>query len=311
MSALLPWFGGKIKTADWIRSHFPGHHTYVEPFGGAMAVLLAKPPSPVEVYNDVDQELVNFWRVVRDPVAFEQLRHRIELTPYARAEWRWARGGRGQGDPVERAARWWTVIRQGFSATDTSWSFTVDSTARGMSRETSKYLAAIEMLPQVHARISRVQIDCLDWREMFARYDRERTLFYCDPPYVMATRRNGGYAHELSDDDHRDLVERALAAAGMVVISGYAHELYRPLERAGWSVVRREVPCHAAGRTRANGMQGPGSAAHQVRTESLWISPRAVAGEAQMRLVDVVPRARKARARGLGRYSQISTRGIS
>lgn len=93
MSALLPWFGGKVKTADWIRSHFPTHHTYVEPFGGAMAVLLAKPPSPVEVYNDVDQELVNFWRVVRDPATFEQLRHRIALTPYARGEWRWARGG--------------------------------------------------------------------------------------------------------------------------------------------------------------------------------------------------------------------------
>lgn len=269
---LLPWFGGKAKLADWIIASLPPHQTYVEPFGGAMAVLLRKAPSPVEVYNDVDGGLVNFWRVVRDPALYGDLQRRLALTPYARAEYQAARRTwRDEFDPLERAALWWTMVRQGFSAhasKHAGWSYTVGWSARGMSREVSKYLNAIEGLAAVHERIQRVQIEEGDWRAVMDRYDGPETLFYLDPPYVPATRRAGGYAHELSIEDHRELVARALAIKGGAVLSGYDHPLYAPLVDAGWSVRRREVYCHAAGRTRASGLHG------QTRVECLWLSPR-------------------------------------
>lgn len=273
---LLPWFGGKVKHADWIGSFIPPHRTYVEPFGGAMAVLLAKEPSPVEVYNDVDEALVHFWRVVRDPRLYRRLRERLELTPYARGEWDWSRRAwRDVDDPVERAARWWIGVRQSFAANapgsgSAGWSFSVDGSARGMSREVSKYLSAIVGLPAVHARLRRVQIEHGDWRRIFDLYDGPATFFYCDPPYVPETRRRGGYVHELTSADHAELVARLTAIEGGAVLSGYEHEVHRPLEAAGWTVRRRRVQCHAAW-TRRGGRVG------QVRTECLWLSPSVIA----------------------------------
>ncbi len=274
---LLTWFGGKTRRVGWILPFFPDHHTYVEPFGGSMALLLAKPPSPVEVYNDCDEALVNFWRVVR--LHPDELRRRLELTPYAHAEWTWARASwREVEDPIERAARWWTVMRQGFGATDSAWGFAVESTSRGMSSQVSAFLSAIDVaLPRVHERLRRVQIDCDDWLRVVDRYDRGRTFFYLDPPYVPATRRGRKYAHELTLADHERLVTRLLALEGAAILSGYDHPVYAPLEAAGWIVERREVACQVVGRTVGTGLRGAGAVrrAGQLRTECLWISPAA------------------------------------
>lgn len=248
----------------------PYHRIYVEPFGGGASILLAKRPSHVEVYNDVDEDLVAFFRILADPEKFERFYRRVALLPHARALYHeccatW----REEKDPVTRAAKWFVVTRQSFSGEfGRSWTSVVTASSRGMAASVSKWLSSIERLPEVHARLQRVQFECADWRTILERYDTPDTLFYCDPPYVHATRRGGGYRHEMTDDDHRDLVTRLLAIRGQAVVSGYEHPIYAPLEEAGWEVKRFETACHAIGRTRASGLLGKGVVLdRQLRTE--------------------------------------------
>jgi DNA adenine methylase len=110
-------------------------------------------------------------------------------------------------------------------------------------------------------RIMNVQIEQDDWRAVMRLFDGPRTLFYLDTPYVPDTRVNGGYRHELKEDDHRKLVEYLLAVQGMVVLSGYAHESYKPLESAGWTRQDHDVQAYA-------------SDSRARRTECLWRSPQ-------------------------------------
>lgn len=279
VQSALNWFGGKQKLAAWIVSKLPPHEVYVEPFGGAASVLLAKPPSTLEVYNDIDGDLVHFWRVVRDESLYPRLVRRLELTPYSRAEYvdcrdHWAE----TDDPVERAARWFVAVSQGFSGQHPKahpkkgWAHQVRARC-GAGAES--WLARVARLPEIHARLRMVQIECLDWREIFDRYDGPATCFYCDPPYVQATRRDGRYPHEMSDDDHRELVERLRSIQGTAVLSGYPNDIYRPLEDDGWHVWDRDIACSAAGHTRQSGIIGEGAswAKGQRRLERLWIGP--------------------------------------
>ena len=274
----LRWFGGKGHMVKKLLKLIPPHHTYVEVFGGAAALLFAKPPSPVEVYNDIDSGLVNLFRVLRDPEKFHKFYRLVCLTPYSREEWEFCRQTwESCEDDVERAYRFFVVARQSFGGKfDEGWGFCVTATARNMSRSCSTWLSVIEGLPEIHARIMRVQVENKDFRELIPLYDTEETLFYCDPPYVPDTRRSGGYRYEMSLDDHCDLVELLLKVKGKVLLSGYRHYVYEPLEHAGWQRLEFDAVCHVTGRTRSSRVRGPGSAkAHLPRTECVWISPNA------------------------------------
>lgn len=254
----------------------PPHRIYVEPFGGGASILLAKEPSPVEVYNDLNGDLVHFFRVLRNRRQFREFYRLAQLTPYARAEYNHCRATWQQtGKPVQRAWQWWVVARMGFSGQfGAGWSSAVTQSNRGMVGTCSDFLSTIDQLPQVVARLKRVQIEQSDFRRILDRYDSPQTLFYCDPPYVSSTRSNKKYACEMTDTDHRELVDRLLQLEGRAVVSGYAHPIYRPLQRAGWRVRRYRTACHAAAKTRATGILGPGAARKkQPRTETLWISP--------------------------------------
>jgi len=199
---------------------FPPHRVYVEPFGGGASLLFAKEPSPVEVYNDVDSGLVNLFRVLRDPTRFEQFQRLVSLTPYSREEFCFCRETWEKCDEdLERAYRWFVVARMSFSGHfGGSWGFAVSASDRGMSTVCSSWLAAIEGLPQVHARLMRVQIEHSDFRRIITTYDTPETLFYCDPPYMPATRKSGGYRHEMAESDHEELVALLLQVKGMVVL---------------------------------------------------------------------------------------------
>jgi len=230
MRSPILWFGGK---GNMVAKLLPlikeiQHHTYVEPFGGGASLLLAKPPSPVEVYNDLDQGLVGFFRVLRDPVQFAEFHRLVSLTQYSRAEYYHARDTWAtEDDPVQRAYLWYVTARQSFSGCfGSSWSLAVTCSGRGMACTASKWLSAVERLPEVVERLLRVQVECHDWRQILDTYDRPGTLFYLDPPYVMSTRSAGGYAHELTADDHRELVERLPDLSGQWVLSGYESPLY-------------------------------------------------------------------------------------
>lgn len=276
------WFGGKGMMVSKLLGllNAPGvnstHRTYVDPFGGGASLLFAKPPSPVEVYNDLDSGLVNFFRVLRDEKKFQRFYRLVSLTPYSREEYYFCRDTWEEcADDVERAYRWFVTARQSLSGCHgASWSFVVTVTAHGMAKTCSRWLSCIEMLPEIHARMMRVQIEHLDFRRVFELYDTPETLFYCDPPYIKETRRSGDYRCEMTDDDHRDLVRILLNLQGKAMLSGYAHPIYAPLEEAGWQRVDFRTVCHAAGKTRASGLRGRGTAlSKQPRVESVWLSP--------------------------------------
>lgn len=258
---------------------FPPHRIYVEPFGGGASLLMAKQPAPVEVYNDIDSGLVNLFRVLRDETKFERFQRLVELTPYSREEYNdsrtWWREHGEDEDDVERAYRFFVVARGSFSGYFAqSWSYVFSLSTRGMAFTCSRWLSTIEGLPAVHERLMRVQIEHNDFRTILTAYDSPETLFYCDPPYVPATRKAGRYLHEMTESDHEEFVQRLLKLKGMVVLSGYNHGIYSPLDAAGWQRIDFETACYAAARTRGTGILGEGAArSKQPRVESVWLSP--------------------------------------
>ncbi|MEN6370375.1 MAG: DNA adenine methylase, partial [Armatimonadota bacterium] len=154
-----------------------------------------------------------------------------------------------------------------------SWGYTVSSSGQGMASSCSRWMTAFHMLPAIHERLMRVQVEHSDFRGVIKRFDTPETLFYCDPPYIPETRKSGGYRHEMTAEDHQELVEILLSIQGKVVLSGYNHPIYGPLEAAGWTRTDFQTSCAAAGRTRATGIQGAGAALRmQPRTESVWVN---------------------------------------
>lgn len=250
----------------------PEHRIYVEVFGGGGSLLLAKPPSLVEVYNDLDGRLVNLFRVLRDPDQFAEFERLACFTAFSRQEFDEAKAGLEEGNPVERAWKFYVVGRQSFSGLLETWGYGRSSSARGMAGQCSKWIGSIEGLPELHLRLMRVQIERDDWRKILKRFDSPETFFYLDPPYVPKTRKSGGYKHELSEKDHAELVEKCQKLEGKVLLSGYPNEIYQPLE-ATWRMMTWRTACHAAGRTRGTKILGVGSAlAKQSRTEAVWMN---------------------------------------
>jgi DNA adenine methylase len=257
----ITFFGSKAKLARRIIALFPAHHTYVEPFAGSAAVLLAKEPSEVEVFNDPNADLVNLFRVLRDPILFQQLRDSAESTLYARAEFDLA--GELTEEPVERARRYLVRQRQSRGGLGQQWGFCRTDSCTNMASVIRRWRAGIERLPAIHERMKKVQIEQSDWRQIIDRYDSSQTLHYMDPPYVPSVRVFGGYKHEMSLDDHRQLVVRLLSIQGMVILSGYENPTYSPLETAGWTWKSHEVPAYSSDH-------------RSRRVERIWMSPNVV-----------------------------------
>lgn len=270
------WYGGKGNLVKRILPYLPSGRIYVEPFAGAASVLFHKQPSPVEVLNDLNEDVVNVFRVLQSPEWFEELAHRLTWTPYSRAEFVRALQ-RPAATPVDRA--WAAMVRfnfaiSGIATTPGNWSRAMTG-KRDMAEPASKWRSRLHYLDWWHDRLSRVQIDCIDAIRCITYWDSPDTVFYLDPPYVLTTRKNRRvYQHEYTDEQHRALVEALLRLQGQAVVSGYEHPIYRPLMDAGWRVVRIPTACHAACRHRKSQLRGRGTALAKVpRTEVLWISP--------------------------------------
>ena len=270
----IKWFGGKglmVAKLLPLLSAWP-HRCYVEPFGGGASILIAKAPAEIEVYNDLDGGLVNFFRVLSDPRLFRRFFRRIEALPYARGLYDdCRRTWTDEPDPVIRAAKWFVVARQSFSGMfGKSWGRTVTTSSRGMARTCSGWMSAIDLLPEISARLRRVQIEQADWHRILDAYDSPETLFYCDPPYAPETRSVRRYAVEMTAEDHADLARRLTACAGGYVVSGYDTPLYAPLDAAGCVKRQWRTVCHATGHTK-------GARSSSPRTEVVWISPQIAA----------------------------------
>jgi DNA adenine methylase len=260
------WYGGKQRMVAKLLPLIPKHHTYVEPFGGSAALLLAKPPSPVEVYNDADTGLVNFFRILRDPKTFRRFKKLADLMLCSRLEYNeFRRSWREQKDPVRRAFQWYIVASQSFSGHfANSWGYSKEK------NQSTRLRRKITLLDSVVNRLQYVQIDCGEPIHIIQRFDGPTTFFYLDPPYVPAICLKVAYpGFPFLEDDHRRLVKVLLDIQGKVILSCFDHPIYTPLRKA-WRRRRFVRICSAAGRTRLAGLQGPGAMKHQKRTETIY-----------------------------------------
>lgn len=228
---ILRYHGGKWLLAPWIISHFPEHRVYVEPFGGAASVLLRKGRSYAEVYNDLDGEVVNLFRVVRDDG--HELRQKLHLTPFSRVDF--MESYKQSTDPIDQARR--TVIRSfmgfGSNSHNHATGFRSNSNRSGTT-PAHDWMNYPDCLVAVIERMRGVVIENRDAKLVMTAHDEKTTLHYVDPPYVAETRDKGSdYRFEMTDADHRELAEFLRGLQGMVIVSGYDCPLYAELYK-GW-----------------------------------------------------------------------------
>jgi len=231
----LRYHGGKWRLAPWLLKHFPPHVCYVEPYGGGASVLLRKPQSYLEVYNDIDGEVVHFFRVLRERT--EEFTQAVRLTPFSREELDLAY--LDCDNPLERARRFYVRAWQGRGGPraqwKTGWRFQI-SDARG-KRSVDDWNDT-RHLRGIVERLKNVQIECGEALRVIERYDKPETLYYLDPPYPAETRskrwRRRAYQYEMTTEDHGRLAGVLHDIEGMAIISSYRSKLYDDLY-AHWS----------------------------------------------------------------------------
>lgn len=254
----LRWHGGKWILAPWIIENLPAHRVYVEPFGGAASVLIRKPRSYAEVYNDLDGDVVNYFRVMRDPLSAVALANALQMTPFARAEFIGAY--EPTDEPVERARRMVVRSFMGFGSDAPNITkptgFRANSNRSGTTpaHDWTNYPRGMAALA---ARLAGVVVEHRDAAAVMAAHDGPDTLHYVDPPHVTETRsrQRGKYRHEMTDADHGRLLEALRGLSGKVVLSGYPHPLYEAALH-DWRRIERAALADGA----------------RARTEVLWMN---------------------------------------
>lgn len=228
------WVGGKSRLRKQIIDILPPHTCYVEPFAGAAWVLFGKPPSPVEILNDIDQELVNFFRVVKEKP--ELLIKSFELELVARAEFERLAGlDPKQLTDVDRAHRFYYIIMAGWGGELNYPRFQTSITDGGHGNRLIGALKTLRSrIEPVHKRLSTVIIENLDWKDCINRYDRPGTVMYIDPPYPG---NKCNYAHNMRDwADHQKLVDRLNKTECKWILSSYDNEEVRELYKGDYFI---------------------------------------------------------------------------
>lgn len=256
------YYGAKQRISSRIVASLPPHNAWVEAFCGSAAITLAKPPAPIEVINDLDGQIVNLFKQLRENS--EALCRAIALTPYAREEFQNARNPRPIKDPFEKARQFLVATMMTVNATVGSQScgFSYSQSYARNSREArvNRWYNLPERLAAVVERLRNVRIEKRDARklvDMFA--NRPATLIYLDPPYFV--KRSHGYVIDAKDEAfHRDLLNTCCKSSAMILISGYDNYLYRMMltEKAGWK--RVDIQTHTRDTTGKD----------YARTEVLW-----------------------------------------
>jgi len=249
------WYGGKYSHLDWLLPLLPKATHYCEPFGGSAAVLINREPSPVETYNDIHGEVVNFFRVLREQK--DALVEAIGLTPFSRAEFEAAIKEPVEGlTELERARRFYILARQvrtglAQKASTGRWAHCLLTSRAGMAGAVSRWLGAVEDLPLIAQRLLRVQIENEPAIKVIRRYDSKETLFYCDPPYPHDSRGDANaYANEMTDEQHSELAEVLRNVKGKVALSGYHCKLMDKLYGDWRRVECKEKVIHSVKTTR-------------------------------------------------------------
>ncbi|MDD2750553.1 MAG: DNA adenine methylase [Acidithiobacillus sp.] len=272
---VMRYHGGKWRIAEWIMGFFPPHFTYVEPFGGSASVLMQKPRSKTEVYNDLDDQVFNVFSVLRDKEAAQSLIDACRLTPYSRKEFELSYQPDDGLSQIEKARR--TLFRAfaGYGSAGATKGRTGFRSYAGDKRSASPAMDWANYPDHIARFCSRLQGVLLESRpalDIIGQFDSPKTLFYLDPPYLHETRSMYGgkyYRHEMSNDDHVALLDALQGMEGMAILSGYASPLYqKKLTGHGWMRFDKS--------TQANGRSGT-----VKRTETLWINPACLARSRQ------------------------------
>jgi len=234
-NAVIKYPGAKWGIAPWVISHFPEHRSYLEPFFGSGAVLFTKDRSAIETVNDIDGDVVNLFDWIRkDP---ERLAHTIYFTPYARDEYdrAWA-AQHTETDSFKRAVNFYVRMMQGhgFRTTGEKVGWKNDVQGREAAYAAKHWCKTPEVIMDVAERLRGVQIESRPAVELIRRFNYPSVLIYADPPYLLSTRQERKqYAHEMTEEDHLELLGVLKAHKGPVVLSGYESDLYNA-ELAGW-----------------------------------------------------------------------------
>jgi len=244
------WYGGKYNHLNWLLPLLPKAHHYCEPFGGSAAVLLNREPSPVETYNDIDGEVVNFFQVLRNQK--KKLTKAIGLTPFSREEFYLAISDYGPHlSKLERARRFYVRARQvrtGLAQTASlgRWANCKNTSRAGMSGVVSRWLGGVGALPEIAERLLRVQIENRPALELIRLYDDPKTLFYCDPPYPHQSRGDSkAYGFEMTNEEHVQLAKALHGIKGKAALSGYRCDLLNSLYKEWRREEAPEKKCHS------------------------------------------------------------------
>ena len=268
LSSPLKWHGGKHYLAKKIIELMPPHLHFVEPYAGSLAVLLERDPNRdwlsegngtvlpsyskgcSEVANDLNGQLMNFWAVLADTRTFGEFERIVAAVPFSENNWELADDMSSSENTVTRAIGFFIRCRQSRAGTFTSFAtLTRKRTRRGMNEQASAWLSTIDGLPEVHARLKRVVILNHDALQVIKQQDGEQTLFYLDPPYLFETRATTGqYHHEMTEAQHKELLNVLANCKGKFLLSGYPSDLYEAMEKkCQWRHVDFILPNNASG----------------------------------------------------------------
>src|SRR5690554_1489832 len=257
----LRWHGGKSYLAPWIINHFPSREDYthyLEPFAGGLSVLFQHDPTnKAEAINDIHTELTNFWTVLRDHS--ESLITALLLTPLSQNEW--SESFTPEDTPLDRAVAFFVRYRQSRQGLGASYCTPTIRLRRGMNEQVAAWINAVDGLPDAYDRLRRVEIRNMDALAFIRSYDHPKALFYLDPPYLHETRTTpNAYDHELTTEDHRNLLQCLANIQGRFILSGYPSPLYtEQRQRADWNVYYKTIDNKSSN-----------SSAKPNRTECLW-----------------------------------------
>lgn len=230
MKAILKYPGAKWRISDWIISHFPEHKVYLEPFFGSGGVFFNKQPAYIETINDINGDIVNLFRVCREHP--KELARVIGLTPFARDEFQNCKDT--VSDPIEQARRTLVRYHQSFGTSNSSKNSWRNVQTYGGPRCATMWNDLPEIIVSCCERLKNAQIENTDAITLISRYNDERTLIYCDPPYLKSLRKRNIYKDEMDDFKHEELLREIIKSKSMVVISGYDNELYNKYLN-GWN----------------------------------------------------------------------------
>lgn len=270
MKRILNYVGSKWNMANWIVGQMPEHTVYLEPYFGSGAVLFNKSPARIETVNDIDGNIVNLFKVIRDQP--DELAKVVSMTPYSREEYYLAYSALDrQLADLERArlflARCW-MGRGGKTSDRTGWRHNIDPV-------TVNAISDWNMLPktvqEAAVRLKQVQIEKQDALQLLGRYNREDCLIYADPPYLLKTRTKRHYAHEMNDEQHVELLSVLKAHSGYVLLSGYDNDLYNDMLN-GWTKLTKMATTEAA----------------TNKQEILWLNPAVNEQNKQLNIFEIV-----------------------